>query len=97
MSKQLQIDFTYVGFNGADYDPALDNIRLGTQTRDVFEIMKDGRKRTLYDIARLTGHPESSVSAQLRHLRKKRFGSWDVRKERKGESGTWYYWIEGKL
>jgi hypothetical protein len=35
--------------------------------------------------------PEASVSAQLRNLRKARFGGWTVDKRRRGESGTWEY------
>ena len=97
MTIQLSLpDPDQLRFNGADYDPDKDNIRLGTQLHDVFNLMKDGEKRTLYDIARITGHPESSVSAQLRHLRKERFGSWNVKRERIKDSGTWVYWMDGK-
>lgn len=101
---QMQIDFLQQGsdrprfdklrFNGDDYKPELDNIRLGTQIFAVYNLMKDGKKRTLQEIASTTGYPESSVSAQLRHLRKVRFGAHDVRKERVGEGGTYLYWIE---
>ena len=43
--------------------------------------MNDGRWRTLREIATLTGDPEASISAQLRHLRKPRFGAYEVERE----------------
>ncbi|MCP5014291.1 MAG: hypothetical protein GY938_03300 [Ketobacter sp.] len=43
--------------------------------------MKDGKPRTLREIANRTGDPEASVSAQLRHLRKERFGGHTVKRE----------------
>ena len=68
-------------FNGADYIPGRDDARLSGQIERVFNVMKDGRQRTLRQIADATGDPEASVSAQLRHLRKPRFGSHVVNKE----------------
>jgi hypothetical protein len=41
----------------------------------------DGRWYTLKDIAVRTGDPEPSISAQLRHLRKPRFGGYIVERE----------------
>src|SRR5678816_22681 len=78
---QLAIDFETVRFNGPDYEPARDNARLGAQFLRIFELMKDGQPRTLSEIAAITGDPESSVSAQLRHARKKRFGGHRVERE----------------
>ena len=71
-------------FNGPDYDPQLDWTRLTKQHERVREIMRDGNWRTLKEISKICGDPESSVSAQLRHLRKPRFGSWIVDKRRRG-------------
>ena len=42
--------------------------------------MVDGQERSLGQIAEATGDPESSVSAQLRHLRKPRMGGHTVKK-----------------
>jgi hypothetical protein len=67
--------------------------RLSGQLKDIFELMRDGRKRTLAEIERATGHPPASISAQLRHLRKKRFGAWAVSKEHVG-NGLYRYWME---
>lgn len=68
-------------FNGVDYQPPRDNPRLTRQYTRVFNYMKDGRWRTLRAIAETTNDPEASVSAQLRHMRKPRFGGHTVNKE----------------
>lgn len=70
-------------FNGSDYVPELDHARLGKQITDIFNLMKDGQYRTLREIEQATGHPQASCSAQLRHLRKARFGSHTVNKQRR--------------
>lgn len=62
-------------FAGADYDHARDSLRLSGQLERVYRVMITGQWRTLKRIAEMTGDPEASVSAQLRHLRKERFGS----------------------
>ncbi len=67
--------------------------RLSGQLKDIFDLMCDGRKRTLADIEHATGHPPASISAQLRHLRKKRFGAWAVSKKHLG-NGLYHYWLE---
>lgn len=72
-------------FNGSNYDPALDDARLTTQMGKVYSIMKDGRWHTLTEIHLATDEPEASVSAQLRHLRKERFGHYIVDKRHRGE------------
>lgn len=60
--------------DGETYEHARDSSRLGDQMKAVLELMKDGKERTLKEIADGTGSPESSVSARLRDLRKERFG-----------------------
>ena len=72
-------------FNGPAYDPGLDYIRLTKQINRIFQTMQDGKWRTLREIANITNDPESSISAQLRHLRKERFGSHTVNRRRRGE------------
>lgn len=56
--------------DGETFDAARDGKRLNAQAADVFRLMQDGKWRTLGDIADATGHPEASVSARLRDLRK---------------------------
>jgi hypothetical protein len=73
MNKQMR-------FNGPDYIPGRDDARLSTQYWDIYNLMQDGEFRSLRVISILTDHPEASVSAQLRHMRKTRFGSNTVTK-----------------
>lgn len=47
--------------------------------------MKDGVYRSLYEISIITGEPPASISAQLRHLRKERFGGHIINKKYLGE------------
>lgn len=67
-------------FNGADYQPDRDKERLVAQNARVLHCMKDGEWRTLGAIGEITGDPQASISAQLRHLRKKSHGSHEVNK-----------------
>jgi uncharacterized protein YueI len=54
--------------------------------------MQDGEWRTLAEIETITGDPQASISAQLRHLRKKRFGYHTVNKQRRAcYLGTFEY------
>jgi hypothetical protein len=70
-----------------------DNPRLTKQHEVVRDLMLDGAWRTLAEIETLTGYPQASISAQLRHLRKERFGGYRVPKRRRSE-GTWEYAME---
>lgn len=67
-------------FDGSDYIPKRDDQRLTKQHLIIFDLMKDGKFRTLRDIEMLTRQPQASISAQLRHLRKPRFGSHTINK-----------------
>lgn len=67
-------------FDGADYKPERDVKRLTDQLARVFNLMKDAKWRSLGEIAAATGDPAPSISAQLRHLRKEKFGSHTVNK-----------------
>jgi hypothetical protein len=80
-------------FNGSDYDPAYDDGRLANQHERVKRVMLSGEWRALFEISELTGDPPASVSAQLRHMRKKRFGSFVVEKRIRGtrENGLYEY------
>jgi hypothetical protein len=68
-------------FNGAGYIAERDNTRLTGQIERVYILMQDGEWRTLDEIAQLTGDPPASISAQLRHLRKDRFGGHTVERD----------------
>ena len=77
-------------FSGPAYDPLVDRERLTKQHARVLDLMRDGHWRTLQEIASTTGDPEPSIGAQLRHLRKPRFGSYVVTKRRR-PAGTFEY------
>jgi hypothetical protein len=77
-------------FNGPEYNPDRDHKRLAGQCLRVFNAMKDGGWRTFDQIADLTGDPAPSISAQLRHLRKERFGGHLVNRRHVG-SGLYEY------
>lgn len=80
-------------FNGPVYERRFDHKRLTGQIKRVYECMRDGRWRTLNEIADATNDPHASVSAQLRHLRKPKFGSHEIEKRPRGkrEQGLWEY------
>lgn len=80
-------------FNGPTYDAHVDRVRLTGQVERIFTLMRDGTFRTLPEIAAATKDPEASISAQLRHLRKERFGGHTIEKRRRGAdtSGLWEY------
>lgn len=78
-------------FNGSDYIPKLDHGRLTKQMLTIKDLMIDGKWRTLQEIEYVTEFPQASISAQLRHLRKQRFGSFTVNKQRRKLSGLFEY------
>lgn len=65
-------------FDGDDYVPERDDLRLTGQLARIWGCVRSGRWRTLEEIAAMTADPPASISAQLRHLRKKRFGAHTV-------------------
>jgi len=67
--------------------------RLEGQIKRIYDLIRDGRWRTLAEIEVAAGAPQASVSAQLRHLRKLRWGAHIIDKRRRGErtSGLWEY------
>jgi len=83
MERQLTLDdcIKHVPrFNGSDYSVKNDRERLTGQILRVFNLMKDGHWRTLQQIEDATGDPQASISAQLRNLRKARFGAYQMEK-----------------
>lgn len=86
-------------FDGSDIEDKFDTSRLSKQIRELYDLIRDGRYRTLSEIKAETGHPESSISANLRNLRKKRFGSFTVNKRRRNlpSAGLWEYQLIDKI
>ena len=82
---------------GPAYDPALDRERLAHQMDRIRGWMllasEAGKWKTLREIEEMTGYPQASISAQLRHLRKSAFGGYIVRKRRRDQAdkGIWEY------
>ena len=72
-------------FSGSDYIKSIDESRLKKQYEVIKILMSDGKWRTLQEIEVKTGYPQSSISAQLRNLRKKSFGSNIIDKRRRGD------------
>lgn len=72
-------------FHGETYNESLDKKRLALQLMRVFELMKDGKWRTLQEIADVVHAPTQSVGARLRSLREEQFGAHTVNRRRKGE------------
>ena len=72
---------------GPAFDAKLDGKSLAKQHERIRDYMlglhPTDRWRTLREIAAALNYPEASVSAQLRHLRKPKFGSYDVEKRRR--------------
>ncbi len=74
----------YIGdmeFDGDTYEENRDQLRLGAQMLRVYDLMTDGQWRSLSEIAAVTGDPESSISARLRDLRKKKFGGRNIQRK----------------
>lgn len=92
-------------FSGSDYVPKHDQERLTKQIPRVYEVMRDGKYRTIKEICAEIffrfgeNYPETSVSANTRNLRKVPFGSHNVVKRHRGErkNGCWEYAIVDKI
>ncbi|HHT9137766.1 MAG TPA: hypothetical protein ACFYEK_11065 [Candidatus Wunengus sp. YC60] len=78
-------------FNGPEYVEQLDFNRLYKQWKNIRDLMLDGKWRTLGEIEEVLGYPQASISANLRHLRKFRFGNFNVYKRRKTYAGSGLY------
>jgi hypothetical protein len=75
-------------FDGETYEAPFDRERLGKQAKAVYDLMRDGKWRTLEEIGHATGYSRSmpAISARLRDLRKERFGGFEVLRRRSGEA-----------
>ena len=91
MSNQKELDLSSARIYGTDLQPP-DSDRLKGQLKRVYDIMKDGRKRTTYQIGEMANCPAASAHRHLSTLRTQ-YGAV-VEKELIGE-GLWNYWITG--
>ena len=77
---------------GPTYDPALDEPRLTTQLERVKAYLSTHQWYTLAEIEAYTGYPQASISSQIRHLRKRKHGQYQIDKRRRvNGKGTWEY------
>jgi hypothetical protein len=84
-------------FDGNDYVHERDSARLTGQIQRIYAEIQSGAWFTLRELAHKTGAPEASVSAQLRNLRKERFGSHNIEKMHLGNGLYTYRLIKEKL
>ena len=80
---------------GPAFNEKLDGARIRGQIATLRELLLPMGYLTLEEIARLTGYPEGSIGADLRHLKKVAHGSYDVLKER--INNTWHYTVNPPL
>ena len=80
-------------FDGPAYDRELDQVRLNKQIRRVYDALFNCGWMTLSELEAVTHDPQPSISAQIRHLRKARFGAFIIEKRRRDQptSGLWEY------
>jgi len=84
-------------FDGSDYKSKHDKNRLKGQILRVFNAVKLGGWFTLDELHHITNDPHASISAQLRHLRKEKFGAYNIEKRPRGDrsNGLWEYRLWG--
>lgn len=81
---------TSTSFDGSTFVESRDGSRLASQLADVRRILAGGDWFGLGEIEHITGHPQASISARIRDLRKERNGSHTI--ERKYvANGLWAY------
>jgi len=93
---QSELDFTpsqeqSFNFDGDDYNPDLDQKRLTGQICRIYREMISGKWLTVDEIAAATNDPQTSVSAQIRNLRKPAFGGHFIPKRRRVISGLYEF------
>jgi hypothetical protein len=94
-TNQIRIDkmlnkFKPFYFDGATFNPRLDSTRLSKQVERVYSVLITGEWVTLSELSFYANAPEASVSARIRDLRKKRYGS-QVINSRRRSVGLWEY------
>jgi len=74
----------------AGIDGRADEVRLNRQQALVWAVLVDHDWHTLRELSERTGCPEASVSARIRDLRKRKYGSHTIERESLG-SGLFRY------
>lgn len=86
---QPHFDFSTPRFDGPELTQA-DHLRLTGQLARIYALMEGGAWWTLRCLAVAAEAPESSCSAQIRNLRKSRFGGHAIERKHLG-SGLYVY------
>ena len=83
---------------GTTFNEALDGKRVRTQMQVIRDYMLNHDYVTLFDIERDLHYPTSSISAQLRNLKKIQFGEHILEKRRVSidNAGTWVYKLRAR-
>lgn len=82
--------FDYALIDGEGAQTSEDQQRLKGQMLRIYKYMQTVGWQTLEQIGQACHAPEASVSAQLRHLRKRKFGAHTIERRNKG-GGLWEY------
>src|SRR5262249_44545565 len=93
MSNEATLAEAPVHFDGATYEPLLDEERLSSQLVRVYNFMRGGRWHTLRGISEAVNGTAATVSARLRDLRKERFGGHAILRQRR-DGGLFEYRME---
>jgi hypothetical protein len=85
-------------FSGSDYVPKHDQKRLTGQIERVYLLLCGSGWLTLSEMEKALNdlhpehhHPQASISAQIRNLRKIQFGSHEIEKRPRGDRGNGLY------
>ncbi len=79
---------------GPLFDEKLDGAAIRGQMETIRQFMLSSDDwYTLAELGAALGYPEGSISANLRHLKKEEFGSYDMQKRRRESIRTWEYWL----
>jgi hypothetical protein len=76
--RSLQEPPPHRAFDGETYEPPRDHVRLRGQMQKVYDLMRDGRWRTIPEITAEVGGTPQSISARLRDFRKSKYGARQV-------------------
>jgi hypothetical protein len=92
-SQQIAFDLTYTPrhpqapmFDGSTISRVDDEKRLSGQMLAVYNLMRDGRWRTLAEIHAVVNGSEAGISARLRDCRKSKWGGHTVNRRRRGDA-----------
>jgi hypothetical protein len=78
-------------FGGSTFDADRDGPRLNRQAKAVYDVMADGKWRTLREIAEAAGCPEASASARFRDFSKPEFRVNGTTEKQNMGAGLWRY------